>query len=1432
MVKRNLLSKKSGSLVMFASLLMSTLTPIASASVSAAVPTTVHFTGQPAEWASVTHDSVTAASSLQLIKAIQSGGKLHVLVKGTNVSNQGTFYIDADNNPATGEPVTGWKNSGGIDYKITGDKLYQYSSGAWAQIGTVPYANTQTIAETEVGIDLLGLPASAPMKVAYSQSGFNAFLPDVGKDMLGADTEVPAFGPDANITVDANTDDWAGLQPIATTADSVTTSVYAVMNNERLSVLITGKVGDWNDFLIDTDNNKNTGFFAPSLWPNQGFDYLIENGADGAVYKSHNAGWAWDSLASLTDPSVQYAESGTKDNKTIEVSIPISLIGLTAPRTLYIGFDGGNSGQRAPKVPGAAAKVIPALPKVTVDGNDADWAGITPIAAGTGGIVDFSSFIKDKKVYAFAHYHGDVSTTPFRNLFIDSDNSTSTGYQQYGAIPATGSDYMVQNGKLYKYTGANGLWGWTSIGVQPTVMSATYAPAGFTNFEMSVDLNSFTNVSDKVNVGLNIGAVVGSDNAPASGLKYPTALSATNGTAMIVDGQESDWAAIDNKSVSTAATMTLNAVQDDNKLYLLTQGANLNSQNEYFIDSDNNSTTGDHDSRWPNAGIDYKVSYNTLYRFVGAGNWVKTGSVNNELNMTSSLVYLYLDQLGLASPGQLKVAYVSKNSTALPEVGAPMMSVSSQVHQTVTAGVYYPRESFDVLHNPYMGFMPWARGVETPSKELLKNTPYPQNAKILYAGINWKDLEPTKGNFDWAGIEAANQLDYWYSQGAKVNLRIVMDTPGSTVHRDIPDWLYDEIVAEQGVANAGTIYGDVTSRTGFAPNYNSQVLISEHKRMIQAFAEHYDNDPRISYIQLGSLGHWGEFHNTYVNAPLGNFPKVSVSDQYVQPYIDNFHNKLLGMRKPFPITASNKLGLFNDIIGDKGSTETWKDWTVNGWGDVGLFLEPGQNAAAAKTASAMPDFWKTNFSGGEFTSNISLPNHFTDDYIMEQLNEIRYSHTSWVGPNSPAKFVVGENGITQNIQENLDSWMKTVGYRYVLESVSHQAQAAAGDAVSIATHWNNKGVAPFYYNWPVAVALADANGNVVASSVTKANQTDIRSWLPGGNDANLPLQIPADLASGTYKVLVSVIAPDTNKPGIDLAIAGKRSDGWYPIDQIQVSNGSTPATASVVLSGPQKVTTTGHVALQFGVTSAQQVTAQDVVIKYDAQKFTFDNAVSLDSKSAIQDVDNDSVAGTVRLIVVNTGAGNALNGDQPALLKINFTPVASAEGTGIFSVEQAAFSDAAGEVTSANVTGAAVSVEIISSTALTAAIETAQDKLAHAVAGIQVGQYPASAKSKLQVALDAAQSVAGNSSATQAELSSAAAALNSAIAVFNSLVITSTTGDVNNKVGIDIGDVGVIAAHYGSKVGDSGWKATWDFDGDGEVGLYELAFVVRRLLNH
>jgi hypothetical protein len=429
-----------------------------------------------------------------------------------------------------------------------------------------------------------------------------------------------------------------------------------------------------------------------------------------------------------------------------------------------------------------------------------------------------------------------------------------------------------------------------------------------------------------------------------------------------------------------------------------------------------------------------------------------------------------------------------------------------------------PQESDAVLNNPFMGLVPAAAG-----------GPYVQPHRLVYMVLSWRDLEPEKGKFAFAEIEKKYKFETWNQQGVKVILRFVLDYGTNQKHMDIPDWLYQEINGD------GTWYDEDVGK-GFSPNYDNPKLIAAHQRVMQKLGERYDHDPRVAFLALGSLGHWGEWH-TYsdekVNIP---FPKLAVSDQYVQHYLDAFPDKKLLMRRPHPIVLDKHLGLYNDMFGSPRSTSDFVDWFENGY----------RSSLAGADIPAMPDFWRTGPSGGEFGNAGSVRGLLQPENIGEVLAEAKRSHVSWMGAT-----VLSEAKLNPIEQRNLNQFLETIGYRYVIRSATYPDRVRQGGNLPLTMRIDNRGAAPFYYPWPLELSLVDGAGKVVASTVTNE---DIRRWLPGQTQTTQYLHVPTGLAKGTYTLCVAILDPDTQKPGVDFAITGARPDKRYALGTVTVTS--------------------------------------------------------------------------------------------------------------------------------------------------------------------------------------------------------------------------------------------------------------------------------------
>ncbi|MEF3303216.1 DUF4832 domain-containing protein [Paenibacillus sp. GYB003] len=430
---------------------------------------------------------------------------------------------------------------------------------------------------------------------------------------------------------------------------------------------------------------------------------------------------------------------------------------------------------------------------------------------------------------------------------------------------------------------------------------------------------------------------------------------------------------------------------------------------------------------------------------------------------------------------------------------------------------YMPAETDQVLANPFMGFAVDA-----------KYTDAKQPFRLAHVNLTWREIEPKKGSYAFDNFEQKFNVSLWRSRGVHLVLRVILDYPREETHMDIPDWLYEEIDRK------GTWY-DGDYGKGFSPDYGHPALIENHERLLAALGKRFNDDPLIAYIQLGSVGHWGEWHTSDDERHYIPFPKRDITDQYANHYVRSFPDKHLLMRRPHEIARVNGMGLFNDAFGKRKSTiEGFLKWYTEGYTSW-LTGEP---------EPAMPDFWTKAPSGGEFATGA---NYFDDHNIEETLRQAALTHVTWMGPSAPYKET------NRALQPNIDRFLKTIGYRFVINEETHPKTAVAGKSLDVSMRITNRGAAPFYFEWPLELSLASADGSVATSVRTTV---DIREWLPGEHQVSYPLPLPKQLPAGTYTVLAAVLDPQTGKPGIEFANDGKRSDGRYALGTVAVKSGN------------------------------------------------------------------------------------------------------------------------------------------------------------------------------------------------------------------------------------------------------------------------------------
>jgi hypothetical protein len=188
--------------------------------------------------------------------------------------------------------------------------------------------------------------------------------------------------------------------------------------------------------------------------------------------------------------------------------------------------------------------------------------------------------------------------------------------------------------------------------------------------------------------------------------------------------------------------------------------------------------------------------------------------------------------------------------------------------------------------------------------------------------------------------------------------------------------------------------------------------------------------------------------------------------------------------------------------------------------------------------------WKSAIITGEFCGGDWGAIQGTTDRFNLNYSFIQQTHWSFIGPAG------GE--ITPQSAEhkkNLDKLYKKLGYRFVLRKVEHAAAASAGSSLTLAITVENKGVAPFYFPWPLVGYLVTEGDSVVFEQELAV---DIRDWLPGTTQSEATLQLPSQLPALTYNIKLAIIDPLTEEAGIRFANTGRDEQGRYLVSRLKI----------------------------------------------------------------------------------------------------------------------------------------------------------------------------------------------------------------------------------------------------------------------------------------
>lgn len=419
------------------------------------------------------------------------------------------------------------------------------------------------------------------------------------------------------------------------------------------------------------------------------------------------------------------------------------------------------------------------------------------------------------------------------------------------------------------------------------------------------------------------------------------------------------------------------------------------------------------------------------------------------------------------------------------------------------------------VDNPLKGFVPYDTSPDQAN--------FPHSLEWFY--IPLAALMPAENTFDWQPLE--KHLIAIAARGHQAVMRVYVDYPGT-----IPGT--PRFLLEAGVT-ARAYDGRKNAGMSVSPDYEDPRLRRAFADFIAAFGARYDGDPRLGFITVGLLGYWGEWHTSDHREW---FASKAVQREVMDAYLRAFHRTRLLLRYPAgaddPYYADNHalpMGYHDDSFAwatmPTGEPKSW------------FFVDRMTRAAAL-------DKWRTQPIGGEVRPEVwdTLWDDPTGAPKGQEYGPcVESTHATWLMNSG-----VFRNKLDGARRDRALAGARRLGYEL---HVSAAALAIEPDgSLRVRIQLRNTGVAPFYYAWPVELALVDANGSLVARWRTNWDLTHV---LPGFDPVEFDSRLKPSFPAGEQRVLLRVVNPLPQ--GLPLRFANQAQDGalagWLTLGSIR-----------------------------------------------------------------------------------------------------------------------------------------------------------------------------------------------------------------------------------------------------------------------------------------